>query len=125
MTFKGPVVPGPVKSREELEVGLSNGETTVQMLERLGFGCFLHYQKRRESWELGGWRIELDEPPHIGLFVEIEGPDAKTIRRVQAKLGLQEVPHTPASYARMLLVYCEEHNLSQRRLILSGEPQGR
>jgi len=116
LTFKGRVQPGPMKSREELEVEISDADVFAQLLERLGFTTVLFYEKRRESWRLGPCRIELDEPPHIGLFVEIEGPDVDAIRDVQTSLGLDHIPQEPASYVRMLLAYCERHGITDRVL---------
>jgi len=121
LTLKGPVAPGPFKSREELEVQISDVDTAARMLEGLGFVPILTYQKRRESWLLGECRIELDEPPHIGLFVEIEGPSEQAIRAVQTALELGEAEHVRASYVRMLAEYCDQHGLADRVVGLSGK----
>lgn len=121
LTVKGPRLPGPLKSREEREVEVSDAESAARMLQMLGYVPILRYEKRRESWSLGGCRIELDEPPRIGLFVEIEGPDEESIRRVQASLGLGHIQHTAASYVRMLRTYCDEHGLCDFTLRLSDE----
>ena len=109
MTFKGPVRPGPFKSREELEVDVSDAETASKILHRLGLVRVLRYEKRRESWQLNDCRVELDEPPHIGLFVEIEGPGETAITAVTARLGLDGAVHEKASYFGMLHAYCVEH----------------
>ena len=79
LTFKGPIVPGAFKSRDEVEVSVGDADVAVRILEALGFVVILAYRKRRESWRLRDCRVELDEPPHIGLFVEIEGPDDAAI----------------------------------------------
>ncbi len=119
LTFKGPRLPGPMKSREELEVEVSDSETTAGMLAMLGFVRILRYEKRRESWQWRGCCIELDTPPHIGLFIEIEGPSEDVIRQVQAELGLAEVPHVKPSYVRMLSEYCSRNGIVERDLALS------
>jgi adenylate cyclase class 2 len=118
MTVKGPVADGPLKSREELEIRVDSADTARALLEMLGFAVILHYQKRRESWALGVCRVELDEPPHIGRFVEIEGPDVETIRRVQDDLGLADSAHVAPSYVHLLLRWCRERNVDPRRLLL-------
>ena len=91
------------------------------MLEELGFVPIFRYQKRRESWRLGECRVELDEPPRIGLFVEIEGPDEGAIHSVQAKLGLGGLKDVPTSYVGMLVAYCEANGIADRVLNL---PEG-
>ncbi len=112
LTVKGPLLPGPLKERDELEVTVDNAETANQMLAMLGFTCILKYQKRRESWRFMRCNVELDEPPHVGLFVEIEGPDDGCIRAVQESLGLGSVSHTPQSYPHLLLAYCKSTGLA-------------
>ncbi len=116
MTVKGPVLDGPLKSREELGIVVDSPDTARAMLEMLGFVVVVHYQKRRESWTLGACRVELDEPPHIGRFVEIEGPDVKTIRVAQADLGLADSAHVSQSYVYLLLRCCQERNIDPRDL---------
>lgn len=102
LTFKGPVQRSAMKSREEVELEVGDADAMTHLLQRLGFAVILDYDKRRESWLLGGCRVELDEPPEVGLFVEIEGPDEAAIRRVQETLGLSTCPHESSSYVRML-----------------------
>ena len=121
LTFKGPRRAGPLKSREELEVEISAADTTLTILNMLGFVEILTYEKLRESWSCGKCRVELDEPPHIGLFIEIEGPDVTAIRSLQSKLGLEGVRHTPLSYVGLLWEYCLEHDIADRVLRLPGE----
>ncbi len=118
LTVKGPVIGGAFKSREEQEVDIDDADTMVRMLEMVGFVPILRYQKRRERWTLCDCRIELDEPPIIGLFVEIEGPGERAIRRVQRELGLGEMAHIRSSYVRMLLEHCQTHGVTDRTLCL-------
>ncbi len=116
LTFKGPRKPGPLKSREEIETEVADADALLLVLERLGFQPVLVYQKRRESWELNGCRIELDQPPHIGLFVEIEGPDERRIRYVQARLELSNDCLVRKSYAHLLMDYCRTHAIPVERI---------
>jgi len=120
LTFKGPRRPGPLKSREELEVSVDDAPTAEQLLALCGYVTILWYQKRRESWIVGDCRVELDEPPHLGLFVEIEGPNEAAIASVQERLGLGGESHVRESYVRMLIEYCREHGIVERRLELGG-----
>lgn len=121
LTFKGPRFATALKSREELEVGVSDASALARVLEGVGFVQILRYEKRRESWELDGCRVELDEPARLGLFVEIEGPDERTILAVQKKLGLEQAREVPTSYVGMLVAYCEAYDITNRTLNL---PEG-
>jgi predicted adenylyl cyclase CyaB len=111
LTFKGPVEPGPFKSREEIEVTVGDATNAKVLLEGLGFVEILAYEKDRESWALGECRVELDKPARIGLFVEIEGPYEASIARVRDVLGLSDVAQEGASYVRMMLEYRRIHSL--------------
>lgn len=121
LTFKGPRLATALKSREEIEVGVTDAVSLARILEELGFVPVLCYQKRRESWQLNECRVELDEPPRIGLFVEIEGPDDRSIRAVQTALELDKAGEVPTSYVGMLVAYCEAHGIADRTLNL---PEG-
>jgi len=116
LTYKGPRRPGAIKSREEIEVEVENGETLVHILATIGFVMQLCYEKKRESWSIGGCRVELDEPAVLGLFVEIEGPDEAAIEQVRQKLGLNPGDMEPDSYVSLLAAYCREKGIKDRRL---------
>jgi adenylate cyclase, class 2 len=119
LTYKGPRRAGALKSREEIEVEVGSGERLVEMLHRLGFQTVLWYEKRRESWGLEDCRVELDEPPRLGLFVEIEGPDEERIRAVQLDLGLRDEQLVRESYVELLCDFCREAGVAHGRLPLS------
>jgi len=120
LTFKGPQRRGPLKSREEFEVHLDDTAAMERILCGCGFATVLWYEKRRESWRLDFCRIELDEPPHLGLFVEIEGPSEAAISDVQRRLGLGHIEHERRSYVHMLSEYCRAQGRNDRRLPLPG-----
>lgn len=118
LTVKGPAQRAAVKRREELETVVDSADTAVAMLEMLGFACVLRYEKRRESWRFKGCHVELDTPPHVGLFVEIEGPDETTITRVQKAIGLGSLTHIRNSYVGLLMSYCNGSGTSKQNLKL-------
>jgi adenylate cyclase class IV len=76
----------------------------------------LVYEKVRESWLLDDCRVELDQPPGIGLFVEIEGPSESSIQEVRAKIGLSDTAPVRESYVRLLMDFCDKNSISPRVL---------
>jgi adenylate cyclase, class 2 len=104
LTYKGPVQPSPWKLREERETIVSDGETMLYVLGRLGFAVWFRYQKYREEF---GWLdaiIALDETP-IGTFVEIEGSE-KAITEMAIALGRTERDYILDSYRGLYVQHC-------------------
>ena len=109
ITWKGPPHPGPLKSREELELEVDGADAAVRLLEKLGYLRSLSFEKRRESWEFEGCKIELDEVPHLGRFVEVEGPDERTVLSVREHLNLSDRPIVKGSYITLLMCHLQAH----------------
>jgi len=101
LTFKGPRAAGVFKQREEIEVEIDDAETMGGILRALGYAERVVFEKRRESWLLGPCRVELDELPELGTFVEVEGPDETAIRTALAAISLESLPPIARSYAAM------------------------
>jgi adenylate cyclase class 2 len=108
ITVKGPAQPGELKSRDEAETDVNDGDSASAVLMALGYAPELSFEKRRESWTLGGCKIELDELPLLGRFVEIEGPDEPTVMRVRQRLGLSNLPPIKTGYISMLARHLQE-----------------
>ena len=102
VTVKGPQQKGELKNREESEVGVDDGDDAIRLLAALGFSPTLSFEKKRESWKLADCKIELDELPLLGRFVEIEGPDEATVMQVRQQLGLSDSPLIQTGYITML-----------------------
>ena len=85
LTFKGPVQAGPMKTREEIESAVDDGDAVAAVLTALGFRPWFRYQKYREELRAPGVVVAIDETP-AGVFVEIEG-DAPGITALAEKLG--------------------------------------
>lgn len=102
VTFKGPRQAGKFKTREELEFTTDDVDATAAVFERLGYPAELTFAKRRESWTLDRCKVELDEMPVLGTFVEVEGEDEAAVEGVRAKLGLQDEPSIGKGYASMV-----------------------
>ena len=62
---------GHVKERLEHEFEVGDPKAACLLLEALGFGVAVRYEKVRESWFLDGCEVSLDRTP-MGDFVEVE-----------------------------------------------------
>ena len=102
ITFKGSVQPSDLKVRTEINVAVDDAEAAARIFEALGFAPFITFEKIRESWQLGDCRIELDEVPLLGTFIEIEGPDEQTVNHTKSELGFDAAKTIAQSYVKML-----------------------
>lgn len=117
LTYKGPRQPGAFKSREEVETTVGSPENFATIVQALGYRQVLSFEKKRESWSLDGCQVELDEVPHLGDFVEVEGPSEEAIRDVLKKLGLESAPYVRESYAGLLSTWLEDRGSRERIVI--------
>jgi adenylate cyclase class 2 len=102
ITYKGKLQRGRLKTREEIETSVEDFDATIALLEAIGFQQMLLFEKKRQSWKLDDCEIELDELPHIGRFVEIEGPGERAVMKVREKLELDDVALVKTGYASMV-----------------------
>jgi adenylate cyclase class 2 len=116
ITYKGPRQMGQLKSREEVEVEVAPREHAAKLLEKLGYHRTLSFEKRRETWELDRCKVELDELPYLGHFIEVEGPDEKTVLAVRERLGLAHRPIVKSSYIAMLMSHLQERGQTTRNV---------
>ena len=124
ITYKGPRQHGALKTRDEVEVTVGNSEDAVMLLERLGFVRMLAFEKRRDSWRLGGCKVELDELPYLGSYVEVEGPSEDVVLRVRERLGLADRPIVKSSYVALLMGYLQERGQT-RKIVTFAEAKAR
>ncbi len=109
LTHKGPQAQGPLKSRLETETQINDPHAMAQVLAVLGYHATLTFEKRRTRYLLDNCRVEIDQVPFIGTFVEVEGSTAQDVERVCARLNLADRPLTRASYVAMLAAHLREH----------------
>jgi adenylate cyclase class 2 len=111
VTYKGPPDVGRHKSREELELEISDARAMSAIIERLGLGAVFRYDKYRTEYRLPGRAgvAMLDETP-AGVYLELEGTP-NWIDRAARKLGFAEDDYITASYARLWVEWCEWHGL--------------
>jgi adenylate cyclase class 2 len=78
---------GVFEDRTEIEVIVDDASEAQAILQALGYDVALVYEKLRETYEMAGVQVMLDELP-LGSFVEVEGPSLAAIRASSKKLGL-------------------------------------
>ncbi len=122
LTFKGPRTASSFKRREEIEVEIGDPGAMGDLLAALGYVDAVGFEKLRESWRLGDCRIELDELPALGSFVEVEGPDEGAIHSVLEKLGLSAADVIDTSYVAMVAEHLDEV-ASRSRIVCFPTPQ--
>jgi len=111
LTYKGPPLVARHKSREELELSLSDGRPFVAILERLGYQPMFRYEKYRTTFGEPGVAGEavLDETP-IGTYLELEG-GPRWIDRTARRLGFAEPDYITSSYGALYLEWCRERGV--------------
>ncbi len=119
-TFKGSSIPGPHKSREELEVEFTDPDTLELILARLGLLPVFRYEKFREEYSRKSQpgSITLDETP-IGNFLELEGRPG-WIDKTARELGFSRADYITRSYGSLYLAYCREHGLPPADMTFSS-----
>jgi adenylate cyclase, class 2 len=105
LTYKGPRKrAGRLKIRPEVQTYVQDGGVLTKILEALGFVPTIVVRKRRSSFMLrkpGRCRVELDELPRLGRFVEVEGPSQKAVKQACRAIRLEGEPIT-RSYSSMV-----------------------
>lgn len=109
LTYKGPATRAPHKSREEIELDVTDGAAFEIVLERLGYSPTFRYEKYRTTFCAPGQPgiITIDETP-AGTFLELEGP-ADWIDITALKLGYPPAEYITESYASLWRKHCESN----------------
>ena len=110
LTFKGPVMPGLIKIREEHETVVSDGTVLLAILESLGLHIWFRYEKYREEFEADDVVMAVDETP-VGVFVELEGGEA-AIHATARALGRTPHDYITDSYRFLFLQHRDANGLA-------------
>jgi adenylate cyclase class 2 len=119
LTYKGVPVSGKHKSREEVEVQMSDLKAMAEILGRLGYRQMFRYEKFRAEYQhpAGAGVAMLDETP-IGVFLELEGTP-RWIDRTARTLGFHEDAYITASYGRLYLEWCAAHEIEPKDMVFA------
>lgn len=102
------------KVRAEAETRVGDSETTVRILERLGFTeITLSIDRRVELYEKGGVRVRIEAYPRMDTLVEIEG-DPHAVDERLPELGLPREAWKPWGLPEFVRRYEERTGLAAR-----------
>jgi adenylate cyclase class 2 len=121
LTWKGPALAGPHKSRPEIETSVGSVESLAGILKHLGYEPAFRYEKYRREYrrKAEAGVITVDETP-IGAFLELEGP-AEWIDEAAKTLGFLRTDYVLDSYARLYLKDCERRGVAPGFMVFSSE----
>ena len=113
ITHKGPIKKGKFKTCDETELHLPQCEVDhlIAILAALGFKETFCYQKKRYTY----YHVSLDtaemcdvcidEIPHLGWYVEVEGPNEKAIEHVLEEIGLLGRKNIKDGYPKLIKAF--------------------
>jgi adenylate cyclase class 2 len=110
LTFKGPVQPGAVKVREEIETVVGDGLILLRVLEEIGLHVWFRYEKYREEFAHEDVIVAVDETP-VGVFIEIEGGEQGIATMTEA-LGRSPSDYILDSYRGLFLQHRDAFGLT-------------
>jgi adenylate cyclase class 2 len=120
ITWKGPTIAGPHKSRPERETSIGSIETLASILSELGYSATFRYEKYRTEFRAGGdgGVIVLDETP-IGTFLELEG-EGSWIDETAARLGFLPGDYVLESYGALYRKFCQNRGMEPGHMVFSS-----
>jgi adenylate cyclase class 2 len=120
ITWKGPAVASPHKTRPELETTVGSLGAMSGILSQLGYEVVFRYEKFRTEFrrpETVG-SIVLDETP-IGAFLELEGPGG-WIDTTAVELGFSPADYVLDSYASLYTKDCLRKGRQPKHMLFSS-----
>ena len=107
---------------KELEVEVSELETMIEIYKNLGLVVHSYQETFRESWEVDGVEVELDEWPWLDPFIEIEGHSEQEVRSLVEKLGYQWQDAVPGDVVQLYqdIYDIEDWEISRKNKIEFG-----
>ncbi len=72
---------------KEIETTVGSFDSMKALFESVGLISHSTQESKRETWCVGSVEVVLDEWPWIQPYLEIEGPDEKSVKEIAEKLG--------------------------------------
>lgn len=116
LTYKeSPRVEGGAKVRDEIEVGVTSGESMAAIVTKLGMRPLFRYQKFRAAYAYEDLLITVDETP-MGNFLELEGPRI-LIDDMAGKLGYKASDYIAKSYLTLYQDYLKARGMPLKDML--------
>ena len=80
---------GTARKHKEINFAIDEPERLADLFEELGLERYAHQDKRRISFALKDWRMDVDSYPKMPPYLEIEGTSEAHVNEAIAMLGLQ------------------------------------
>ena len=84
------IVSSKIDGTRELEVEVSDFDTTNSILNELGYEAKGYQENRRCQYVLDDVEIDIDDWPYLSTYLEIEGPSEERVYEVIKLLGFSE-----------------------------------
>jgi adenylate cyclase, class 2 len=82
------VAAGVGRAHREINFHTDEPHKLAELFEAVGFGCYAHQEKDRESYTLDDLRFDFDTYPGMPTLMEIEGPTETALATAIETLGL-------------------------------------
>lgn len=77
-----------IDSMKEIEVQINDFSGGIQIIEATGLQIVRRQQKRRHTFILGDVTLDFDTWPGLPTYLELEGPNEKSLQEAASSLGL-------------------------------------
>lgn len=74
---------------KEIEIKVSDYDDAIAIFAAADLNYQSYLESRRETWELDGVEIMLDDRPWVDDYIEIEGPTEDSVKETAKKLGFE------------------------------------
>lgn len=93
LTYKH-FIKNSIDGMKELEIEVSDFDTTHELMQALGFNDFIYQENQRQSFTNENIEISIDEWPKIPAYIEIEGSNENEVKDYLQKLGIKDAQTT-------------------------------
>ncbi len=86
LTYKQHLKSG-IEAAREIETTVGDFDATKALLEASGMRFHTYQESRRETWQMGGVEVVIDEWPWMPPYIEIEGNNEAEVKQAAQTLG--------------------------------------